>query len=133
MVMIEIFKEYKVVEKLAPLFLPVLRILKLPQNAFLPLIAGLVFGIAYGAGVIIQSAREEVVPKGDLLTISFFLVICHSLVEDTLLFLTVGANFWIIVVGRFLLAMIATYAFVMLKRGKPKLEIEQSENYKSTP
>ncbi|HHT62519.1 MAG: nucleoside recognition domain-containing protein [Bacillota bacterium] len=133
MIMIEFFKEFKVVEKIAPLFYSVLRLLKLPQEAVLPLIAGLVFGIAYGAGVIIQSAREEVIKKEDLFTVSLFLVICHSLIEDTMLFLTVGANFWIIVLGRFLLAILVTYAWVIFKRGKHSIKNRSAHYNNQTP
>jgi len=133
MVMIEFLKELRVVNRLAPIFLPVLKILRLPKEAVLPLIAGLIFGIAYGAGVIIQSAREEVVQKKDLYTVSLFLVVCHSLIEDTMLFLAVGANFWIIVVGRFLLAIIVTYIWVRLKSGSITTQIEQVRDIKNTP
>ncbi|MEL7568517.1 MAG: nucleoside recognition domain-containing protein [Dehalobacterium sp.] len=133
MVIIEFLKELRVVNRLTPIFLPVLKILRLPKEAVLPLIAGLIFGIAYGAGVIIQSAREEVVQKEDLYTVSLFLVVCHSLIEDTMLFLAVGANFWIILVARFLLAIIVTYTWVKLKRGRFMTQIEQANSLKYTP
>ena len=133
MIMIEFLKEFKVVERVAPLFFPVLRLLKLPKEAVLPLIAGLTFGIAYGAGVIIQSAREGIVQKDDLYTVGLFLVICHSLIEDTMLFLVAGANFWIIVPIRFMIAVIVTYAWVMLKQQKHKPGIDQINNFHHTP
>ena len=114
--------------KIGPLLLPLLKMLRLPKEVVLPLIARLIFGIAYGAGVIIQSAREEVVQKEDLFTVSLFLVVCHSIIEDTMLFLTVGANFWIIALGRFLLAVLVTFVWVLLRQGKQRLEIEQPKN-----
>lgn len=128
MVIIEFLKEFKVIEKIGPLLLPLLKMLRLPKEVVLPLIARLIFGIAYGAGVIIQSAREEVVQKEDLFTVSLFLVVCHSIIEDTMLFLTVGANFWIIALGRFLLAVLVTFVWVLLRQGKQRLEIEQPKN-----
>lgn len=133
MVIIEFLKELRVINRLAPIFLPVLKLLRLPKEAVLPLIAGLIFGIAYGAGVIIQSARDEVVQKEDLYTVSLFLVVCHSLVEDTMLFLAIGANFWIIVLGRFLLAIIVTYTWVKLRRRRFTTQIEQVRDLKYTP
>ena len=132
MILIEFLKEFKVINKLAPLFLPLLKLLRMPKESVLPLVAGLVFGIAYGAGVIIQSAREEHIQREDLYTVGLFLVICHSLVEDSMLFLAVGANFWIIVLGRFLLAVIVTYFWVVLKRGRYTTQIEQISDIKDT-
>ncbi|MGI6684305.1 MAG: nucleoside recognition domain-containing protein [Bacillota bacterium] len=126
MVIIEFLKEFRAIEKIGPLLFPLLKMLRLPKEVVLPLMAGLIFGIAYGAGVIIQSAREEVVQKEDLFTVSLFLVVCHSIIEDTMLFLTVGANFWIIALARFLLAILVTFVWVLLRQGKQRLEIEQT-------
>ena len=112
MVAIELFKYWNVIVRITPFFRPLLRPLRLPNEALFPLVAGLLFGMMYGAGIIIQSDREGLVTKKDLFTVLLFLVICHSLIEDTMLFVAVGASFWILTITRLVMAFAVTYAWV---------------------
>ncbi|GAW91150.1 nucleoside recognition domain-containing protein [Calderihabitans maritimus] len=86
-----------------------MRIFQLPSEASLPLLAGLIFGITYGAGVILQAARDGHLSKRDLYLISTFLVIFHSLFEDTMLFVAIGANGFILIFVRLILAVGITF------------------------
>ena len=72
----------------------------------MPLVAGLVFGISYGAGIIIQAAREGTLDYRDIYMINLFLVICHSVFEDTILFAAIGAIWLPVLLFRLLLAVI---------------------------
>jgi predicted outer membrane lipoprotein len=61
------------------------------------LAAGLFIGLTYGAGAIIAGAKAGALTKRDLFLIALFLTTCHSVVEDTLLFVAVGGSFgWIL-------------------------------------
>ncbi|MDD2497068.1 MAG: nucleoside recognition domain-containing protein [Desulfitobacteriaceae bacterium] len=113
MVAIEFLKHWDIIKKIAPIFHPVLKALRLPKEAVFPLLAGLFFGLTYGAGVIIQSGRDGVLTKRDLFVISLFLVVCHSLIEDTMLFIAVGANVWLILLVRITLAFLITWGWVL--------------------
>jgi len=68
------------------------------------ILAGLILGITYGAGVLIKEARSGDLSKKDILFIATFLMICHSVIEDTLLFVIFGANIWILIGVRVLFA-----------------------------
>ncbi|GAV23326.1 nucleoside recognition domain-containing protein [Carboxydothermus pertinax] len=109
MVVLEIAKELKVLEKWAKPLEHLMGFLGMQKEAAFPLMAGLIFGLAYGAGLIIDSARDGVLKHKDLVLISVFLVICHSLIEDTLLFVTVGANGALLLGYRIILALIITF------------------------
>ena len=76
------------------------------------IIAGLILGITYGAGVLLKEARSGSLSKKDILYIGTFLMICHSIIEDTLLFVIFGANYWIMVLVRIILALIVSYIAV---------------------
>ena len=67
-----------------------------------------IFGISYGAGVLIKSSEDGEIDTNSLFIISIFLAACHAIVEDTLLFVAVGAQGMIIVLVRVLIAFIAT-------------------------
>ena len=79
-------------EKLAAKIEPAIKILTLPPEAAFPLLAGLVFGLIYGAGLIIDFSRRGVLSKRDLTLIGVFLSINHALGEDTLIFPALGAS-----------------------------------------
>ncbi len=78
-------------------------------KGLVPLVTGIVIGITYGAGVIIHSIRSADIGKGEAFLILLYLSICHAIIEDTLIFVVIGANGLVLVIVRFLLATLLTY------------------------
>ncbi len=58
----------------------------------LPLAAGLFLGIAYGAGIIIPMGERRDIGTDEIQSVGLFLVNCHAVLEDTLLFSLVGSR-----------------------------------------
>jgi len=83
-------------------------------NSLFSLIVGLILGITYGAGVLISEAKE--LNRKEIFFIATFLMICHSIIEDSLLFVIFGANFWILVIIRLLWAIIIAYFLTLIYR-----------------
>lgn len=117
MLILEILKELKVMNRLGTYFEALLKPLGLSREAALPLITGTCFGLSYGAGVIIQSAREGRMTKAELYLLNVFLSINHAIFEDTLLFMAIGANGLLIFGTRFLVAILLTMAVCHLVPG----------------
>jgi len=114
MVVLQIAKDYKVLDKISKSFEFIAEFFNMSKESTLPLLVGIIFGISYGAGVIIQTAKEGDLSEKDTFLISTFLIICHALIEDTLLFVVVGANgYWLIGI-RTVAAIIVT--FMLSKR-----------------
>ncbi|MGI6452313.1 MAG: nucleoside recognition domain-containing protein [Syntrophomonadaceae bacterium] len=109
MVFIEIFKDMDLLHRLTSILSPLTKGMGLPAEARLPIMAGLVFGISYGGGLIISSAREGKLSYRDIYIINLFLIICHSVFEDTLLFAAVGARWLPILAVRLVLAVVVCY------------------------
>ncbi len=80
------------------------------SNGLIPLATGIIIGLTYGAGVIIHSIRSTDMQKGEAFLILFYLSVCHAIIEDTLIFVVIGANGLILVGARFFLATVLTYA-----------------------
>jgi len=74
------------------------------------IITGLILGITYGAGILIQ--EKENLSKKDILFVGTFLMICHSIIEDVALFVIFGANMWILITIRIFLAIIISYLVI---------------------
>ncbi|MFC4768332.1 nucleoside recognition domain-containing protein [Effusibacillus consociatus] len=108
MFVIQILKEIKFLDSMAGWMRPVTRLLGLPEKAAVPLLAGLFFGLAYGAGVILQSTQEENLTRRELYLMFIFLILCHAVVEDTLLFVPLGINGWLLLGTRLAAAVIIT-------------------------
>lgn len=108
MIIMEILKDYKILDKLSRVLSPIAKFLGISEKSTFPLIIGLFLGLSYGAGAIIQSSKEGDLTKKDMYLIIIFLVACHSVIEDTLLFASMGANGWLLLILRTLTAIILT-------------------------
>lgn len=106
MIFIEIFKELNLLERITSVLNPLTRFMGLSHEGNLPLMAGLFFGISYGAGIILNSTNQGSLQAEDIYMVNLFLVICHSLFEDTFLFAAIGANWIPILLGRIILAVL---------------------------
>jgi len=108
MIMIQILKDINILPLLAKLLSPYTRVLGVSDKTGVTLLAGILFGIAYGAGVIVQTAKEENLSKKDLYLVSIFLVSCHAVIEDTLIFIPLGINVLPLLFMRISLAFVVT-------------------------
>lgn len=87
---------------------PLTRLLGVQKNASLTLASGLIFGLAMGAGVMIQAVQEDGVSKKDATLAFIFLVACHAIVEDTLIFIPLGIPIWPLLAIRVVTALALT-------------------------
>lgn len=110
MIFIQILKDIEVLPLLAKLMSPFTGLIGVSDKTGVTLLAGLLFGIAYGAGVIIQTAKEENLSKKDIYLVSIFLVCCHAVIEDTLIFAPLGINVFYLLLVRVCLALVLTVA-----------------------
>ncbi|MBO8163458.1 MAG: nucleoside recognition domain-containing protein [Brevibacillus sp.] len=109
MIGIQLLKDIKALPYLAKGLTPLTRILGVSDKTGVTLMAGLIFGIAYGAGAMIQAAKEDNLSQKDLYLTSVFLVACHAVVEDTLLFVPLGVNGLFLLGIRFVGAVVLTF------------------------
>ncbi|NLF45041.1 MAG: nucleoside recognition protein [Syntrophomonadaceae bacterium] len=120
MVLVEIIQDMNWLDKMTAVLTPITRLIGISPEAKLPIMAGLVFGISYGGGIIIDSARQGKLTYRDVYLINLFLVICHSLIEDTILFAAIGARWLLILIVRILMALIICWVvarFMPIEKG----------------
>jgi hypothetical protein len=122
MIIMELLKDSKILDKLSEKMKPIAKFFDISNAAVFPLIIGLIFGLSYGAGVIIESAEENNLSKKDLYTLMIFLIACHAVIEDTLLFVVVGANLWFLLGIRLGVAIIIS---LFASKALKKLEIKK--------
>lgn len=114
MVFIEIIQDLNLLEKLTAILTPLTRLFGISPESRLPIMAGLIFGISYGSGIIINSARQGKLTYRDIYLINLFLVICHAVLEDTILVAAIGAKWLPVLLARFSLAVIVCFIVARL-------------------
>jgi len=119
MLALALLKDSRLLDRAAGFLQPVMQRLKLSNNAAYPLLAGLFLGIIFGSGVILSFARDGSLTKRDLTLVLVFLGICHNIIEDTVVFMALGANWWVLICARFFLAALAAFGVSLLMRPKP--------------
>lgn len=108
MIATQYFREKGWLEKLSKAFAPFTRFLGMKENTSFTLVTGLTIGLAIGAGVMIQAVQEDNVSHKDMVLALIFLVSCHAVVEDTVVFIPLGIPVWPLLVIRVFAAVILT-------------------------
>ena len=91
-------------------------------NTSFSILVGQMLGITYGAGVLIREATSGNLNRKEIFFIATFLMISHSIIEDSLLFVIFGANYWIISGTRLLMAFLVSFILLRLMGIFPQLQ-----------
>lgn len=108
MIIVEILMVYHVMEKVADKLQFLAGALGMKKQSIFPLLVGVVMGVTYGAGTLIQINRQTPIPKKDFALIGIFMFLCHGIIETAFIFGVAGANLLAITVGRLVIAFTVT-------------------------
>ncbi len=108
MLAIQFLREFGWMDFLSRAFAPFTRFLGMKENTSFTLVTGLTIGLSFGAGAMIQAVKEDGVSKKDMILSLIFLVTCHAVVEDTVIFIPLGIPVWPLLVIRLSMAIIVT-------------------------
>ena len=113
MSVIRILDRIRVTQLLIRLLTPLLKTLGIGKEATTITIVGLTMGLAYGGALIIREAKSERIENKDIFFSLTLMGIAHSLIEDTLLMMLLGAH----VSGILLIRLIFSICliFIMVK------------------
>ncbi|WP_245153612.1 nucleoside recognition domain-containing protein [Allopusillimonas ginsengisoli] len=75
---------------------------------------GVLLGLTYGGALIIEEAKKQNFSARTRFLALSWLSLSHSLIEDTLLVLALGANIWVVLVGRVILTLLIVAALANL-------------------
>jgi hypothetical protein len=109
MVVMELMKTFHLIQHIVKAISPVLSLMGLSQSTGVLWLTAAVFGLTYGAAVIVEETRENTFDQDDLNRLHLSIGINHAMIEDPALFLPLGIfPFWLWV-PRLVAAIMAIY------------------------
>lgn len=129
MIIVQYLRDYHYLDKLSKLLTPLTKVIGVKPNASMTLVAGLVVGLAFGAGLMIQAVEEDGVSKKDATLCFIFLVACHAVVEDTLIFVPLGIPVLPLLIIRVITAFLLTVIVAYIWK---RAELKKYENKEVT-
>jgi hypothetical protein len=118
--LMRLLKQLKVIAFLDRLLGPLLRLMGIGPKASAITVIGLTTGLAYGGGLIIHEARSGQVEKKDVFFSLTLMGLCHSLIEDTMLMVMIGAHLSGILWARLIFAVLAVALVVRVSQRLPE-------------
>ncbi len=109
MIIIELMKVFNCIERLVTILSPFLKIMGLKKETGVLWLTGVLLGVSYGGAVIVEQAREVHLPPDQVEKLHLSIGINHSMIEDPLVFLSLGLNPVWMWIPRLLAAVLAVY------------------------
>ncbi|MBB3461434.1 nucleoside recognition domain-containing protein [Rhizobium sp. BK377] len=116
---LEILKATGLMELMMKALSPVLRLAGINGEAGHLTAIGLFLGISYGAGLLIREAQSGAVSPRQIFLSCVFMGFAHSVIEDTIVVMSLGANLHGVLTGRLVFAVAACAAIAALLRRLP--------------
>jgi hypothetical protein len=113
MVVLELFEGTRPFRLVVGAWARLVRHLGLDERSAAPTLVGFLFGLAYGGGVIVRDVRRQALGRRQVFIMSTFLSMVHAVVEDSLIFVAVGASVAWVVGFRLVWAALVTLALTV--------------------
>jgi hypothetical protein len=134
MIVMEIMRNYRWIDSIVKVLGPFMRVLGLQKKVGMLWLTAVVFGLSYGAAVIVSDARNGSFTKSELEGLHISIGINHAIIEDPAIFLSLGLNpFWLWV-PRLIAAIVAVHIFSLwqhIRHGRGYEPTVEQENHHS--
>lgn len=105
---------------LSKLLAPVLGSMGISRTATSITVVGVLLGLTFGGGLIIKEARAGNISPRDIVLSLSFMGLCHSLIEDPLFMMAMGADVSGVLIGRLVFAVLVMVILSRLMRLVPE-------------
>lgn len=113
-ILVEIFNRFGIIDKISLKTEKITKLLSLPKEAAITCFAGIFLGILSGSGIILATIKEKGLEKHEVETIFILVGICHSIIEENIIFIGSGGNVLIIALVRFFAGVLSAYVWQLI-------------------
>jgi hypothetical protein len=128
MILLEMMKIFNLIHHIVKILSPLLKTLGLNRRVGILWLTATVFGLAYGGAVIVEEAKKGGITRKELEKLHLSIGINHSMVEDPVLFLSLGLSAFWLWIPRLIMAVIAVHLFDLYYKIKVYLIFSSSSN-----
>lgn len=89
---IDFIERTKLLNIFNKLLKPILNLLDIKDKGLILTIVGLTMGLSYGGVILIEESKSGTIPKEEIFTSLTLMGLSHSIIEDTILMLFIGAH-----------------------------------------
>ncbi len=116
MIFLEIMRNYHIIKYMVKMLAPFLKIMGLEKKVGILWLTAVIFGLSYGAAVIVSETKNGSFTQKELENLHFSIGINHAIIEDPSLFMSLGLNpFWLWV-PRFMAAIAVVHFFSLWRK-----------------
>jgi hypothetical protein len=120
MLLLRILKMIGVIDIITRGLNPFLKFMGIGKEVTTIALVGLTLGVVYGGALIIDEVKSNPsIPKKDILYAMALMGLCHSVIEDTILMVSLGASFIGVFVLRLVLSVMVMFFLVRLTKKLP--------------
>ncbi|MCP4075568.1 MAG: hypothetical protein GY744_05240 [Gammaproteobacteria bacterium] len=112
--LLDVLKRLGIIQRINNMLRPVLHLLGIGREAETITLVGITLGLSYGGALLINEAQAGHIKPRDVLFSMSLLGLSHSLIEDTLLMMLIGADLSGILLGRIVLTLVIIFLMVRL-------------------
>jgi hypothetical protein len=105
---------------------PVLPFFGMSRRAAPVTVVGMIMGISYGGALIIREANSGHLARSEVFFSLALMALCHSVIEDTLLMVALGAHWSGVLLGRILFSLTVIYLLALISRKKKSEGVKSS-------
>ena len=107
----KLLAEYGVTRWLSGVFAPLLRIFGLPSSCSFLWIVANTLGLAYGGAAMLDEVRQGKLTQQEIDLLNMHIGISHSNLEDLILFVSIGAVGWVLLMVRWGMSIILVWGY----------------------
>ena len=111
MVTMELAKRFHIITFITRITSPLLSVMGLSRSTGMLWLTATIFGLAYGAAVMVEETKSNEYKKEDLTRLHLSIGINHSMVEDPALFLPLGLPIFWLWIPRLVAAVMVTWLY----------------------
>ena len=113
-IIMDILKRVGIIDKINQWFYPLLKFLGIGKEVIPITVIGMTLGLAYGGGLIINEVQQTQLERRNVCYALMLMSLFHSVIEDSLLMISIGAKVSGVFVFRFLFTLFIIYFFVKI-------------------